>query len=408
MFSLFSRRTKRKKLLISVGAGVHQIPLIQEAHRAGFRVIGVDINCSAAGFPLCDLRIQESIQNHDQIYNKIRELLADGAIAGAMTRSYGEAVRTTAYLNEKFNTPYIPLSRVDDLIDKKKMRNVLHKAGISSPSSRSFDSKKDSRDFPFILKPSLGHAKQGVRLIKDMHDLEKYRDEFPFDSKRHDLKEEYIDGDEIIASGIVHQGKFYLIEMTDKVMTQPPFFIDLCHKTPSIHAESWSEIEEIGQKTAEAFEISASPLLLEIRFNESGVPYVIEAIPEFGGEYITDVLVPASSGYNFFENSIKAVAGGDFQRPPRRRFRSAVMISYITHSPGKISSYTPIKKGSIPGLLRCEMFKGIGSEVRTPETNHDRIGVVITKGKTIEDAAAAKEAALNALSLTVTLPKKVK
>ena len=126
-----------------------------------------------------DIKIQESILSQDEIYQKIRELLIDGTIVGALTRSYGEAVRTAAFLNEKLKTPYIPLTRIDDLIDKKKMKAVFHKAGIPTPHHKLFDPAKDAKDFPFIVKPSKGHAKNGVRLIQGQADLKNYLTAFP-------------------------------------------------------------------------------------------------------------------------------------------------------------------------------------------------------------------------------------
>ena len=57
---------KKKKIqplyyFVSIGSGLNQIPLITEAKKLGFHVIGVDASASAAGFYLCDLKIQESI-----------------------------------------------------------------------------------------------------------------------------------------------------------------------------------------------------------------------------------------------------------------------------------------------------------------------------------------------------------
>ena len=67
--------TSRKsniKLFVSICAGLNQIPLIKEAKKLGFHVIGVDNNLGAPGFLLCDLKIQESIFNCNDIYKKLR------------------------------------------------------------------------------------------------------------------------------------------------------------------------------------------------------------------------------------------------------------------------------------------------------------------------------------------------
>ncbi len=100
-------RRKRAKgaprYLVSIGAGINQIPLIREAKALGFSVIGVDANTAAAGMIHCDLKIQESAEDYDEIYVKLREFIIDGAIAGVLSKSYGPSIRTACYLAEKFD-----------------------------------------------------------------------------------------------------------------------------------------------------------------------------------------------------------------------------------------------------------------------------------------------------------------
>src|SRR4030043_2410820 len=105
---LKKKKTQQLPFFVSIGAGLNQIPLIIEAKKLKFHVIGVDNNTAAPGFYSCDLKIQESIENRDTLYKKLRELLIDGDIIGIMTKSYGAAIITTSYLTEKFNIPYLP------------------------------------------------------------------------------------------------------------------------------------------------------------------------------------------------------------------------------------------------------------------------------------------------------------
>ena len=67
------------------------------------------------------------------------------------------------------------------------------------------------------------------------------------------MKEEYIGGDEIIAAGIVAGGKIHLAEITDKVTTHHPYFVDIRHQTPSKYADRWDELERIGQNRGRGF-----------------------------------------------------------------------------------------------------------------------------------------------------------
>jgi biotin carboxylase len=408
LFRRLFRPAEQKKLLISIGAGINQVPLINCARKNGYSVIGVDMNIASPGLFYSDLRIQESILNYNEIYNRIQELLVDGIIVGALTRSYGEAVRTTAFINEKLNVPYIPVNRIDDLIDKKKMKSVFHKAEIPTPAYRVFDQKRDSKDYPFILKPSKGHAKHGVRLIKGSADLESYLETFPVDSSSPLIKEQYIGGDEIIAAGIASEGVFHLAEITDKITTNHPFFVDIRHQTPSKYFSRWDEIESIGQQIVEAFDIQTSPVFIELRFDGEGKPFVIEVVPEFGGEFLADILIPAHTGYPFMEQCINAVARKGFVPPVKCKNRNAVIVQYITSLPGTLVSHEPLPRQGRSGILFCRMFKEIGSSVKKPENNHDRIGVIAARASTIDEAVSLALSAEKSLQIVIKPSRKQK
>ena len=88
---LWKNSKSRVKYFVSIGAGYNQIPLIQEAKKQGFNVIGIDKNASSPGFIKCDLKDQESIDDYKEIYTKLQELLFDGKIFGILTKSYGNA-----------------------------------------------------------------------------------------------------------------------------------------------------------------------------------------------------------------------------------------------------------------------------------------------------------------------------
>ena len=66
---MFLWKNKKKELnfLVAIGSGQNQLPLIHEAKKLGFHIIGVDMNSTAPGFMECDLKIQESIENHEDI-----------------------------------------------------------------------------------------------------------------------------------------------------------------------------------------------------------------------------------------------------------------------------------------------------------------------------------------------------
>lgn len=387
---MFSRmRTHQPiQLFVSIGAGLNQIPLIREAKKLGFQVIGVDTNASAPGFCHCDLKIQESISNHAAIHKKLLELLVDGEILGIMTKSYGPAIQTTAYLAEKFRLPFLPFSSAGIFLNKRKMKSILRKHALPTPPSVPVSSRNENltipeQAFPIVMKPNIGHAKMNVRLIESLPEFTRHV--VPLMAGDSDIiLERFIPGDEIIAAGVIHEGTYHLAAMTDKRTSPPPYFVDTMHAAPSRHSDLADSISGMGQKIADAFGIVSSPLIMECVISETG-PCIIEAVPEFGGEFIPDVLIPAHNGYHVIRESIQSMSGRGFT-PPGSARQKPVVVKYITGTPGVLASFNPEGPRKVRGILFSRIFKEIGSPISEPITNHDRIGVVAVTGRTLDEA----------------------
>ncbi|MCL1834117.1 MAG: ATP-grasp domain-containing protein [Leptospirales bacterium] len=386
---MFWNKKKLSKLyFVSVGAGINQIPLIREAKRCGFQVIAIDMNPAAPGFYYCDLKIQESIEDYESIFVKLSEMLVDGKISAIMTKSFGPAIITTAFLCEKFGFPFFPFLESLKFQDKKIIKKVFIKNDIAVPAAINITSKTNISGlkesvFPIIAKPVGGHAKTGIRLFKDQAELKKF-------ISSHNLQnlifEHFITGDEIICAGIVHEKKYYHILMSDKKTSPPPYFADILHTTPSKYQHLINKTTEIGEKIAEAFQIETSPMIMEFKIDSNENLYLLEAVPEFGGEFIPDVMIYAATGYNHIENSIRAASNNNFRLPVKVTVNNAVAVKYISGTDGILTSCSVDSVNKSKDIIFSRIFKHIGDKVSSLKTNHDRIGVIVAAGKTVEQA----------------------
>lgn len=395
-----------KRLFISIGAGRNQLPLIDAANKLGFAVVGVDRNPRAAGIARCDLKIQESVDNYRGILAKLKELLIYGDIIGVLSKSYGSAVKSACYVANRFHIPMIPYRRIDDFINKKRMKAVFARGGIPSPRFVAMESNASINraaglGFPLVVKPVTGHAKMDVRLVERINELKEIHRTASSRGITM-IAERFISGDEIIVTGIVHGGRYHLVSISDKLVTPPPHFVDLMHIFPSSHTRLAPECESLGQMVADAFEIAVSPLIMELRIDEAGALHLIEAVPEFGGEFIPEILIPVGTGYTMIQETVRAMAADSFQPPSAETAKGAVAIKYlVTRKKGVLESCRLDALSSSPGVIHSMLFKTIGSPVRPPQTNHDRIGVVITKAKTRGSAIERAEDANNRFKLVV-------
>ncbi len=379
------KKIKKRNFFVSIGAGLNQVPLIKEARKMGFLVIGIDQDFTAPGFFYCDLKIQESIDDYESIYIKLSEMMFDGTISAIMTKSYGNAVITAAYLCEKFGLSTIPFEESKNFLNKKTTGNIFKAKGIEVPEVARINSKNPGSQFPIVAKPQQGHAKTNVKLlynIKELNQFLKTREKNKF------IFEKYIPGEEIICAGLIDKGKYHHILMSDKKRTALPFFVDLMHSTPSKYCHLTDKTIETGQVIAEAFNIHTSPIIMEFIIDAEDNLHLLEAVPEFGGEFIPDILIPAATGYNHIAGAIMALTGTSSRKPSKNTQPSPVVIKYITGTNGILSSYNMDSVKLMPDILFTRIFKDIDSQIKTPEMNHDRIGVIVAKGKTLEQAIA--------------------
>jgi biotin carboxylase len=390
---------------ISIGGGINQIPLIEEAKKLNLHIIGVDRDICAAGMHKCDIRIQESTENYAEIYDKLKDFLIEGEIVGILTKSFGSAIKTASFIAGKLNIPLIPFNKIDDFINKERMKITLKNNNINSPTFLLYSNKrtkipKKKIPYPFIIKPTIGHAKNNVELIKNSKEFEKYLKNKPLKGENY-LIEKYIEGDEIIAVGIVSKSIFYLVEITDKIKSPLPYFVDIMHISPSKYNYLRNEIQKIGQRIADSFNIINSPLIMELIISKNTEIYLIESIPEFGGEFLSDILIPERTGYNIIKESIKSIIDKNFSPPPaNKNYRKSIVVKYITGINGTLLSFNPLKE-KYPGIIYSRIFKDIGSIVKKPMTNHDRIGVVIAKANSTEDALEKAEEAEAMLNIKI-------
>lgn len=403
-FKIFGKKSRPSNdYFVSIGAGINQIPLIKEAKRSGFQVIAVDINASAPGFYHCDLKIQESIEDYESIYVKLREMLIDGKISAIMTKSYGNAIITTAYLCEKFGLPFLPLESSRKFLNKKITKKIYNESGILSPASVNLSQKSKASGikenlFPLIVKPQTGHAKMDVSLIKNADELDRF---MKHNSSLDFIFEQFITGDEIICAGLIHENRYHHILMSDKETAPLPCFVDVMHTAPSKYQHLVNSTIETGQKIAASFSIQTSPLIMEFVVDHEENLYLLEAVPEFGGEFIPDIMIPAATGYNHLGHTLKAATFYDFKPPLKLPVNNAVAVKYITGTSGTLTSCNTDPVKSRDDIIFTRIFKHIGDKTSKPLTNHDRIGVVVASGKTVQQAVENAELAEKEMNIRI-------
>ncbi|AOP34477.1 biotin carboxylase [Leptospira tipperaryensis] len=361
---------KQKGYFLSIGAGINQVPLISSATNLGYTVIAVDQSDRAPGLGLVPLRILESVTEYRKILKTASELPLQGKIVGVGTRSYGKATYTTSYIADKMKLRYAPLASVEICSDKNLLKAAAERVGILVPESLDLHSGISKTQFPFVLKPARGNSKEGIRTFYHPEEWEHYlkskkklprpktsakkKNAASVAEKEEWIAQEYIPGFEITVCGLVQNKEFFPASISHKDVTSYAPYLEIAHTLPFLHPELVGEILLNCRALVSATKMNNCPFVAEFRINPLGEIYLIEAVPEVGGEFLADYLIPNYFGTFYFENLVrllvgekikpfvqfsqvpKKYAGVFFSAPPEGKSKFVEHSSFQTHGKEKL------------------------------------------------------------------------
>ena len=114
---------------------------------------------------------------------------------------------------------------------------------------------------------------------------------------------------------ISYNGVHYPLQITDKVTTEAPHFVELEHHQPStISKEMFTTIYDITKNALNALGLTNGASHAEYKITKDGRIAIMEIGGRMGGDFIGSDLVRLSTGYDFVKGVID-VALGLFEVP---------------------------------------------------------------------------------------------
>ena len=112
------------------------------------------------------------------------------------------------------------------------------------------------------------------------------------------LVEEFIEGREISVEMISCQGIHYALQITDKVTTEAPHFVELAHHQPSNLPSAMQErIFEITRRALDALGLTSGASHSEYKITKDGRIVVMEIGGRMGGDFIGPKAIAHSGVY---------------------------------------------------------------------------------------------------------------
>ena len=368
-----------------LGANEPLIPFYRQVKELGYEIIGFAWENGAVCKPFCDRFYPISFKEKDIILDICRK----EKINGITSFSLESALPTVIYVAQSMGLVSNTNACLLRTQSKFSQRRALEQAGIVVPKYYRVENEQDLSKiechFPVIVKPIDNGGSKGICKVDNNGDLlDAFRYAVSYSGSGQVIVEEYIDGREFSVEYISYHGQHFFLQITDKVTSGPPRFVEMQHHQPAdISPQIHRLIREMVEKALDALQIENSPSHTEIKLNSAGDLYIIETGARMGGDHISSDLVRLSTGYDFVQGAIK-LALNQFEPPvfDKRMYSGVFFYSKLAPEVGEMirQSYR------WPEIVET----GYSSDTNLTEVNSnaDRAGYVLyqsPKGRLVLD-----------------------
>ena len=393
-----------KRRILIIGASILQLPAILKAKEMGLCVGVVDYNPNAIGVPYADEYFNVSTIDVEGVTIVAQKFHPDGI----MTLATDMPVRSIAAAGAACGLPCVSAETALKATDKAEMIKAFEAHGVEHPwyyivgNKAEYAKAFNKISFPCILKPTDNSGSRGVVLVHDCAELDSaYR--YAQNESRNGavIIEEYLEGPEFSVEIMVIDGEPYVLQITDKLTTGAPHFVEMGHSQPSMqNMETQEKIRNLAVRAVKAIGIQTGPAHVEIILTREG-PKMVELGARMGGDCITTHLVPLSTGIDFTKATIDMSFGITPDISPK--FNRGSAIRFISPPVGVIKQIIGEQEArEVPGIKEVCIECVLGQNVGKIENSASRIGYVIAQGETAEEAVHACNKALSRIHILLT------
>ena len=383
-----------------LGASILQLPAIQQAKAMGYQVVAVDMNPEAVGFR--EEGIEKEIISTIDI-PAVVEAAKRHHIDGIMTLASDMPMRSVAAVAKELGLVGITDETALKATNKAVMRQALLEHGVPIPKFFKVSNQEEyfravaQFHCAFIVKPADNSGSRGIYKIEDLNDQKVISEAYQYSrqqSRSGDVVvEEYMCGPEVSVETLTVNGVCHVIQITDKLTTGAPHFVEMGHSQPTqLSPETAQRIREVAVAANKAVGITNGPSHTEIIVTKEG-PKIVELGARLGGDCITTHLVPLSTGVNMVQCCIRIALGEQPDIEPKYNTGSA--LRYFRQSAGVVAQITGVETAeAIDGVKQVSIVHGVGEKITEIDSSAARMGFVVAQK---ESAQAAVDVCENAL-----------
>lgn len=369
-----------KKSILVFGVGELQLSIIRRANAMGLFTVGIDPCKDACSREECNAF--EVVGGQD--YEGTLSVAKKYNVSAIVTAATDKPLVMMARIAKELNLPFYSVETAEWSTDKFLMKQKFIEGGVPCAQGRLIHSAEEVKDlyFPVICKPRDNSGSRGVKLCRDLLELQDCIDEALQYSKLDTvLVEEFIEGREFSIESLHYNGRTEVIQFTEKKTTEFPYNVELGHKQPAnLSEEQKSSICEIITKIGTVLKFENCPSHTELKVNERGI-FVIETSPRLGGDFITSTLTPLSTGINL-EDQLLHIALGEKVDTTTGRVEKASGVCFFSYQEGKIISISDkiAEVSALPMISNYELKLKVGDIINPITSSLNRYGQFIVCG----------------------------
>lgn len=389
-----------KKLMI-MGAGIYQVPLIRKAKEMGIHTIAVSIPGNYPGFAVAD----EICHINTVDYEAVLKVAKEKQIDGIVTAGTDVAVITIGKVCDELGLTGLSFEAAKIASDKMLMKERYEACGVRTARFRKVYFEDDLEaaikdlEYPLIFKAVDSSGSRGITRVNKKEDIQAAVEAVKaITRKRYYIVEEFIIGEEFGAQAFVYGGKLQFVLPHGDYVFMGDTGVPVGHFAPyNLDEEILKDVYEQAEKAIRAMGLDNCAINADFIMKDNKT-YVLEIGGRSGATCLAE-LVSIYYGYDYYEKIIQAALGEAPQFPQEKAVPNASML-LMSDKDGVIKSiadHNPENENIYEVLFDYR----VGEAVKKFKVGPHRIGHVVTKGETLEEATAVLEKALENIEIVV-------
>lgn len=392
---------KMKKVLI-LGAGIYQVPLIKKANELGIFSIVVSTPGNHPGFKFADKVIYVDTTD----YQGVLEVAKAECVDGICTAGTDVAIVSLGYVCEKLGLRGISYDAACIVNDKARMKDAFTSHLVRTAKyfkATTFDECKDAfnkLNKPVVVKATDSSGSRGITVVKSLGELnDAFEVALSVSRQKTVVVEEYIYGEEFGAQAFVENGEIKLIIPHGDYVFKGDTGVPIGHFAPYKLSDSIMEDLKLQlQRAIKSAGLDTCAINADFILSDDEL-YVLEIGARSGATCLAE-LTAIYYGIDYYEQILKAALGQKTDFKVRCQTPNASML-ILSDKSGVVKSISNNCDLNDERIVQVQIDYDVGDEIREFKVGPDRVGHVITKGETLDEALKVLENAMDSIKIEV-------